>query len=127
MRITVEARNPAAVAADLLVVPVAKLTGSRLPAGAAALDRRLGGPLAAVVESGDFTGKAGETQLVYPRDSGAARRVLLLGIGEETKLDAEALRSAAGSAIGQAAARKAARVVFAVPALRELKPAAALQ
>src|SRR5262245_56608857 len=128
MRITVEARNPAAVPADLLVVPVAKLAApSRLPAGAAALDRGLGGPLAAVVASGDFTGKAGETQLVYPRDSGAAPRVLLLGIGEETKLDAEALRSAAGSAIGQAAARKAARVVFAVPALRKLKPAAALQ
>src|SRR5262245_12257992 len=128
MRITVEARNPAAVPADLLVVPVAKLAApSRLPAGAAALDRGLGGPLAAVIASGDFTGKAGETQLVYPRESGAARRILLLGIGEEAKLDAESLRSAAGSAVGQAAARKAARVVFAVPALRKLKPAAALQ
>jgi leucyl aminopeptidase len=127
MRITVEARNPAETAADLLVVPVAKLVGSRLPAGAAALDRRLGGALAAVVGSGDFTGKAGETQLVYPRDTKRTRRVLLLGLGEEAKLDAEALRSAAGSAVGQAASRKAARVAFAVPSLRKLRPAAALQ
>jgi leucyl aminopeptidase len=101
--------------------------GSRLPAGAAALDRRLGGALAAVVGSGDFTGKAGETQLVYPRDTKRTRRVLLLGLGEEAKLDAEALRSAAGSAVGQAASRKAARVAFAVPSLRKLRPAAALQ
>jgi leucyl aminopeptidase len=130
MRITVEAGNPAAVAADLLVVAVAKLAApprSRLPAAAAALDRRLGGALAAVVASGDFTGKPGETQLIYPRESGAARRILLLGIGEEAKLDADALRSAAGSAVGQAATRKAARVVFAVPTLRKLRPPAALQ
>jgi leucyl aminopeptidase len=53
--------------------------------------------------------------------------VLLLGLGEEAKLDAEALRSAAGSAVGQAASRKAGRVVFAVPALRKLRPAPALQ
>ena len=129
MQITVTARNPAEATADLLVVPLAKLATPRprLPTRAAALDRRLGGPLAAVVASGDFTGKSGEAQLVYPRNPGRARRVLLLGIGEEAKLDAEALRAAAGSAVGQAAARKAARVVFAVPALRKLRPAAALQ
>jgi leucyl aminopeptidase len=129
MQITVDARNPAEVAADLLVVPVAKLSGPRprLPARAAALDRRLGGTLAAVIASGDFSGKAGESQLVYPRNAGRMRRVLLLGIGEEAKLDAEALRSAAGSAVVQGAARKAARVVFVVPALRKLRPAAVAQ
>jgi leucyl aminopeptidase len=129
MRITATAQNPAEVAADLLVVPLAKLASPRprLPTRAAALDRRLGGSLAAVVGSGDFTGKAGETQLVYPRTTSRARRVLLIGIGEEAKLDAEGLRSAAGSAVGQAAARKAARVVFAVPGLRKLRPAAVAQ
>jgi len=129
MQVTVDARNPAEVAADLLVVPVPKLSAPRprLPTRAAALDRRLGGPLAAVIASGDFSGKAGEAQLVYPRNPGRMRRVLLLGIGEEAKLDAEALRAAAGSAVGQAAARKAARVVFVVPPLRKLRPAAVAQ
>ena len=129
MQVTVDARNPAEVAADLLVVPVPKLSAPRprLPARAAALDRRLGGPLAAVIASGDFSGKAGESQLVYPRNAGRMRRVLLLGIGEDAKLDAEALRTAAGSAIGQAAKRKAARVVFVVPTLRKLRPAAVAQ
>ena len=129
MQVTVDARNPAEVAADLLVVPVPKLSAPRprLPARAAALDRRLGGPLAAVIASGDFSGKAGEAQLVYPRNAGRMRRVLLLGIGEEAKLDAEALRTAAGSAVGQAAKRKAARVVFVVPTLRKLRPAAVAQ
>ena len=75
MQITVDARNPAEVAADLLVVPVAKLSEPRprLPARAAALDRRLGGALAAVIASGDFSGKAGESQLVYPRNAGRMR------------------------------------------------------
>jgi leucyl aminopeptidase len=129
MQVTATAQNPAEAAADLLVVPLAKLATPRprLPNRAAALDRRLGGALAAVIASGDFTGKAGEAQVVYPRDTRRTRRVLLLGIGEEAKLDAEALRAAAGSAVGHAAARKAARVVFAVPALRKLRPAAALQ
>ncbi|MFI5217624.1 MAG: M17 family peptidase N-terminal domain-containing protein [Candidatus Limnocylindria bacterium] len=129
MQITVDARSPTEAAADLLVVPLAKLAAPRprLPTRAAALDRRLGGPLAAVVASGDFTGKAGEMQLVYPRNTGRTRRVLLLGIGEEAKLDAEGLRAAAGSAVGQAASRKAARVVFVVPALRKLRPPAVAQ
>jgi leucyl aminopeptidase len=129
MQVTVDARNPAEIAADLLVVPVPKLSEPRprLPARAAALDRRLGGPLAAVIASGDFGGKLGESQLVYPRNASRIRRVLLLGIGEEAKLDAETLRSAAGSAVAQAIARKAARVVFVAPALRKLRAAAIAQ
>jgi len=129
MQITVDARNPAEAAADLLVVPLAKLSTPRprLPTRAAALDRRLGGPLAAVVASRVFTRKARDSQLVYPRNTGRTRRVVMLGIGEEGKLDAEGLRAAAGSAVGQAASRKAARVVFAVPGLRRLRPAIAAQ
>jgi leucyl aminopeptidase len=129
MQVTVVARNPAEVASDLLVVPLPKLAGKRprLPARIGALDRRLGGVLAAVIASGDVSGKSGELQLVYPRGAGRAPRVLLLGIGEEGKLDAEGLRAAAGRAVGQAAARKAARVAFAAPALRRLRAPAVAQ
>src|SRR5262245_36876034 len=129
MQITVDARSPAEISADLLVVPLSKFADPkpRLPARAAALDRRLGGALALVLASGDFTGKAGESQLVYPRDAGKLRRVLLLGLSEEAKLDADALRGAAGSAVGHAAARKAARVAFVAPTLRKLRPQAVAQ
>ena len=130
MQITVEARNPAEAAADLLVVPVAKLAAprSRLPAGTAALDRAAGRPARRRGrERRLHRARPARRSSSIPATRSGSRRVLLLGLGEEAKLDAEALRSAAGSAVGQAALRKAARVVFAVPALRKLRPAAALQ
>jgi hypothetical protein len=127
MQVTVAAANPAALAADLVVVPLAKLTAPRrrLPKNAAALDRRLGGPLAAVVASGDFTAASRRGAVVHPRDRVRSAGVLLLGIGEEAKLDAEVPAPRPASAVGQAAARKAARVVL-VPAA-QAAPAAALR
>ncbi len=53
---------------------------------------------------GDLRGEAGDALVLYP-DSGTAKRIVLTGIGEESSVTAEALRSAA--AIG---ARTATRV-----------------
>jgi len=85
MQVTADARPPAEVEVDLLAVPVAQLAKGevRLPARTAALDRALGGRIAAVLESGDFRGKAGQTLVLYPEAGCRARRVLLVGLGEE--------------------------------------------
>jgi len=127
MQITAEARNPAEVEADLLAVPLPQLPKGelRLPARVAALDRALGGRIAEVIESGDFRGRSGQSLCLYPDARIAVRRVLLVGLGDEAAADVEALRSVAGTAVGQAAGRQAARVALLVPALRRIRPAAA--
>ena len=114
MLVTVEAKAPAEVRGDLLAIPLLQLPKGelRLPARVVALDRETGGRIAAVIESGDFRGKSGQTLCLYPDGDLGARRVLLVGLGDEKAADLEALRCAAGSAVVQAASRQAARVTL---------------
>lgn len=46
----------------------------------------------ALLEPGDFRGKAGETLLLYPRAALAPRRLLLVGLGPHEKATAETIR-----------------------------------
>jgi leucyl aminopeptidase len=118
MKVTVDLRAPADVAADLLAVPIgtAKRGAPRLPPRLAAVDRASRGTIAAALASGDFKGKAGESLLLYPSGGRArAKRLLLIGLGDESKLDAEALRRVAGRAVGTGSQRRASRVAIAVP------------
>ncbi len=126
MLVTAEAKSPAEVKGDLLAIPLWQLPKGelRLSARVAALDRETGGRIAAVIESGDFRGRSGQTHCLYPDGDFGVRRVLLVGLGEEKTADLEALRCVAGSAVAQAASRQAARVTLLVPALRRMKPAA---
>jgi leucyl aminopeptidase len=93
----------------------------------AALDRALDGAIATALDSGDFRGKADESLVLFAGGAIPAKRLLLLGLGDEAGLDAEALRRAAGTAVGQAAARRAERVGLLVPAARRVRVAAAVQ
>jgi len=126
MLVTAEAKSPAEVGGELLAVPLTQLPKGelRLPARVAALDREIGGRIAAVIESGDFRGKSGQTLCLYPDGGIGIRRVLLVGLGDEAAADVEALRCVAGTAVGQAASRQAARMTLLVPALRRMRPAA---
>jgi leucyl aminopeptidase len=76
--------------ADALVGPVKKL------------DERLDGQISRVIEAGDFTGKEGQTLVLYTRGAVPAERVLLVGIGKQEALDLERIRRAAGTAVKQA-------------------------
>ncbi|RIK94756.1 MAG: leucyl aminopeptidase [Proteobacteria bacterium] len=122
MKITVESQDPSRAGAELLAVPLASLdTGAKLATRVAAVDRAIGGQIAEVVRSGDFRGRKGESLLLFGR--GAPRRVLLLGLGDEAKLDAEAVRQLAGRAVAGAAARRTRSVAIAFPATRKLRAA----
>jgi leucyl aminopeptidase len=129
MQITVESREPARIAADLLVLPLFQLDPARWkpPARLAPLERALAGRLGAAISSGDFRGKRGETLLCHADASARARRILLVGLGEETAVDADGLRRAAGTAVATALARRAARVAFLVPATRRVRAPAQAQ
>ncbi len=123
MQITVESREPARIAADLLVLPLFQLDPAhwKAPARLAPLERALAGRLAAAISSGDFRGKRGETLLCHADAGAPARRILLVGLGEESAVDADGLRRAAGTAVATGLARRAARVAFLVPATRRVR------
>jgi leucyl aminopeptidase len=120
MKVSVVARPAREVPADLLALPMFQLPdkGWKLPTGVAAVDRALDGALALAVASGDFRGKRGQSHLAYTDGKITAQRVLLVGLGEEEKLDGEALRRAAGEAVQAAGARKARRVAVLAPRTR---------
>ena len=122
MRITVDTRRLVDASADLLALPIAQIDDPkrRLPPRLAAVDRALGGLLAKVIASGDFRGKPGQATLLYPGSKSGlrARRVLLLGLGKTEDLSEDALRRVAGSAVGQAGAKKARKVALDVPVLK---------
>jgi leucyl aminopeptidase len=124
MKITVDSRAPTEVAADLLAIPLPKQgrrggRGARLAPRFAAVDRASRGAISAALDSGDFRGGKADTLLVYPGGRLRAKRLLLIGTGDEKALDAEALRRLAGGVVGEATRRRASRVVIALPSMRE--------
>jgi leucyl aminopeptidase len=127
MQVKVNAEDLARVDADVLALPLARLDPKRwrLPPRMAALDRALGGRIAAALATGDFRGKTGESLTLYPAGGAAARRLVLVGLGEEAKADTEAVRRAAGAAVGAAMSRRAEQLAVAVPSLRRVRGAVA--
>jgi len=101
MNVSVRGAAPARFATPLLAVPVRTDDASSLPLPG--LDAATSEQLAAARARGDFTGKEGQTFLVYPDASaGGPERVLLVGTGSGGGLTPERLRRAAGTAARQA-------------------------
>ncbi len=101
MRIALEQANITEVTADLIVVNL--FQGVTAPGGATgAVDRALGGAISEVIAAGDFSGKSGETLVLYTRGAIPAPRVLVVGLGESAKFDLRAARNAAATAARKA-------------------------
>jgi len=114
MQVTVETKNAIDVRTAMLVIPVLKCenAGWRPSIRVAAVDRALGGRIAAVIGSGDFRGGQGESLLLYPNADFPAERVQLLGLGEEGRLNAESMRCLAGRAVDAAKDRRASSIAI---------------
>jgi leucyl aminopeptidase len=84
---------PAGFQTPLLAIAVAR---GGLPASLGELDRAAGGALQRLWSAGDFSGKRDETALIYP--SGAAERILLVGIGKGEEVSRGTIRRAAAIA-----------------------------
>jgi leucyl aminopeptidase len=121
MEIVVGRRDARSVECEALVALVPR--GERLPRWLAPLDQAAGGAPGAFYAAGDFAGKADET-LQVPATGLAAKRLFLVGLGAEREIDAEALRRAAGRAVGAALRRRATSVALLLPPLRRPAPAA---
>lgn len=126
MKVSVEAQEASRAGADLLALAITTLASTaRLSARVAALDRAIGGQIADVVKSGDFRGRKGESLVLFGRGRGAPRRVLLLGMGDEDKLDVEALRQLGGRAVAAAAAKRSRSLAIVVPSSKRVRGAEA--
>ncbi len=130
MNIQLTQTNITEVAADLVVVNL--FQGVTAPGGATgAADRALGGAISDVIAAGDFTGKSGETLVLYTRGAIPAPRVLVVGLGESAKFDLTAARNASATAARKArdlGARTVATIVHGagIGGLDPTKAAAAL-
>ena len=62
-------------------------------------DAALPEAVAGLIEAADFKGRPNQCSLVYPRGAITPTRVLLVGLGDRTKVDAERLRQALATAV----------------------------
>ncbi|TCJ17376.1 leucyl aminopeptidase [Rubrobacter taiwanensis] len=66
------------------------------------------------ISSGDFSGREGETLLIYSRGAISAPRLLLVGLGERARFDRERLRRASATAAKKARSLKRESAAFAL-------------
>ena len=111
MSIHVRVSDPLNSRSALLAIPVPKYA-DQLPRALEPYDRFTGGALTSALT--DFSGKSGETLLVYP--GSGPKRILFIGLGEARKVDAEAIRRAAGKAACKAQSLKCPELDFVLPA-----------
>ncbi|MDQ3248142.1 MAG: leucyl aminopeptidase [Chloroflexota bacterium] len=82
---------------DCLVINL--FEGVSEPGGATgAVDQALDGAIRTLIASDDFVGKAGTTALLYTNGKIPAARVLIVGLGQTEKFDAQRVRKAAATA-----------------------------
>lgn len=108
MNITIHSGNWEELDVDALAVPMAK--GSTVDA---TLDVRLGGLPSELIDSGEFTGKAGACTLIHRVPESAVKRVFLIGLGEAPM--ARHWFAAAGQAVRAAAKAKCRSVALLLP------------
>ena len=101
MNVYVEQGNLLASSADTIIVNL--FEGVTTPGGATGVvDNALGGAISDLITSGDFSGKAGEIAVLYPRDAITARRVLVVGLGNRDVFNLEGVRQASATAVKKA-------------------------
>lgn len=101
MKIEIKQGNIANTTADIIIINL--FEGVSYPAGATgAIDQALNGAISELISNGDFSGKAGEIAVLYPRGSITATRVLIVGLGKAEGFNLEEIRRASGSALKRA-------------------------
>ncbi len=119
MQFEVQRKELTAAGGDAVVIPLTKADAP--PRALRTLDDALAGLIARVWDAGDFTGKSGEV-LSLPVAGIGAKRLVLVGLGDEKSASAESLRAAGGRAAKALSRAKAKQGSIAVPALRRVKP-----
>jgi leucyl aminopeptidase len=95
MRVEVEAGSPESVDADVLAAPLLAAEPANAPV--AALNERLGGLLAKLVDEGELSGKLKTAPILHVDGELNAARLAIAGIGARDAVDADAVRTAAAT------------------------------
>ena len=99
MKITVQQGEIQKQRSDALVV---NLFADASPSGATgAVDAAIDGQISTAIRLGDFSGKAGESLLLYPNGLAPAQRLLVVGLGPRDAFDTETARRAAALAVNR--------------------------
>lgn len=77
--------------------------------------------------AGDFYGRAGQMLLLYPRGAAAPKRLLLVGLGQRAKANAETIRRESATAVKEAQKLKVAAITIGVNGDIALEPETAAQ
>ncbi|HVJ85471.1 MAG TPA: M17 family peptidase N-terminal domain-containing protein, partial [Caulifigura sp.] len=105
------------IACDWLIVPI--IENAEYDRTVAAVDKALEGRLARLREAGDLTGKHAEMAELRELGDNPTRRVLLVGLGEATKLTAPRYENALMTAVRKLSAKEVAHVAVLLPQLPE--------
>jgi leucyl aminopeptidase len=105
MQFSLTLASPQLAEADALILSLYE--GEALHKSPALANEALGGAIADLISSGDFTAKASQTAVLYPRGALPARRLILLGLGKREALSLEVLRRAAAVGVQKARDLKA--------------------
>jgi leucyl aminopeptidase len=106
MEVKADSREFHEIECDALVVAV--FEGEKPERGVLAeIDRRSKGVVSSLVETGEFTGKSGESAYVHNPGDMKARRLLLLGVGKKEEFTTDGVRKLAGTAARTLRGKKA--------------------
>ena len=106
MEVKADSRQFQDIECDALVVGV--FEGEKLEDGALAeINKRSNGVLASLIETGEFTGKSGESAYVHNPGDMKSRRLLLLGFGKKDEFTNDDVRKLAGTAARALRGKKA--------------------
>jgi leucyl aminopeptidase len=112
MQIRVLSGTAGSVRTGALVVPV--FTDGKLDGAAQAADQELNGAITDILASGEIKGKANEHALIHAKDL-AAKRVLVVGLGDRAKFEPMALAKYAGTAVRYLGKRNVHSIAIALP------------
>src|SRR5215475_6982040 len=106
MEVKADSREFHEIECDALVVAV--FEGEKPEGGVLAeIDRRSKGVVSSLVETGELTGKSGESAYVHNPGDMKARRLLLLGVGKKEEFTTDGVRKMAGTAARTLRGKKA--------------------
>ncbi len=111
MEVKADSRKFYEIECDALVVGV--FEGEKPEEGVLAeLNKRTGGVLTSLIETGEFTGKGSESAYVHNTGEMKARRLLLLGAGKKDEFSTDKVRRMAGTAARTLRGKKARTFAF---------------
>jgi len=117
INVGIKVRKTDVISCETDLLAIGRFSGEKKPDKIIAeLDGKLGGAIEKMIKLGDFAGKEGTGATIYGNGTIGARRILLIGLGEEKKATLDTLRKAAAYAANKAVAIKAKKMNVALHA-----------